>query len=175
MFALTVTRALTRSSMPSFAIAEMGGVSMTLGLTDTLTALSTSRPARSIALAVSGSSLMLALCALINALTTLIASPLARTCVSSSSIVTLSPAFDALMYASTMVATLTPRHFIPMSLAIGTLTPDTSARNHILTGSTPKITAMRARTTTHAMMIPVISPALMASNVNILTPPFRSV
>ena len=73
------------------------GVAVSFQLTETFTALSTSLPARSIALAVSGASWIFALCALIRALTTFIASPFARTWVSSSSIETLSPAFIALM------------------------------------------------------------------------------
>ena len=51
MLARTVTRALTFSSMPFLATAEITGVSMTRGLTLICTASSTLRPARSMAAA----------------------------------------------------------------------------------------------------------------------------
>ena len=52
MLARTVTRALAMSWMPSLATAVTGGVSITLGLTDICTASNTSRPARSMAVAI---------------------------------------------------------------------------------------------------------------------------
>ena len=70
MLALTVTRALAMSWMPSFATAVTGGVSMTFGLTDICTASNTSRPARSIPVAIWNESSMLAFDADTNAWTT---------------------------------------------------------------------------------------------------------
>ena len=52
IFARTVTRALAISWIPSLATAVTGGVSITFGLTDIWTASNTSRPARSIAVAI---------------------------------------------------------------------------------------------------------------------------
>jgi hypothetical protein len=51
MLARTVTRATAMTWMPSLATAAIRGVSITFGLTLTCTASSTSRPARSIAVA----------------------------------------------------------------------------------------------------------------------------
>ena len=56
ILARTVTRALAISWIPSFATAATGGVLMTFGLTDICTASNTSRPARSIAVAILKSS-----------------------------------------------------------------------------------------------------------------------
>ena len=67
---LTVTLALTNSSIPSLATAEILGVSITLGLTLILTASKTSRPARSIAAAISNGMFIPALLDAISALTT---------------------------------------------------------------------------------------------------------
>ena len=64
--------------MPSLAMAEIGGVSITFGFTDTCTASNTSRPARSMAVARSKLRSMLALSAEIKALTTFWTSPPAR-------------------------------------------------------------------------------------------------
>ena len=52
MLARTVTRALAINWIPSLATAVTGGVSMTFGLTDICTASNTSRPARSIPVAI---------------------------------------------------------------------------------------------------------------------------
>ena len=70
MLARTVTLAIARTWMPSLAIAEIGGVVMTLGFTDTWTASNTSRPARSMAVARAKLRSMLALSAEISAFTT---------------------------------------------------------------------------------------------------------
>ena len=78
IFARTVTLALTITSIPSWATAEILGVSMTLGLTDTWTASKTSRPARSMAAACSNSKLILALWAAINASTRVLTFPPAK-------------------------------------------------------------------------------------------------
>ena len=51
------------SWMPSLATAATGGVLITLGFTDICTASKTSRPARSMAVAILKSSMMLAFCA----------------------------------------------------------------------------------------------------------------
>ena len=51
MFARTVTRAMAISWMPSLAMAATLGVLITFGFTETFTASSTSRPARSMAAA----------------------------------------------------------------------------------------------------------------------------
>ena len=64
--------------MPSLAMAEIGGVSITFGLTDTWTASNTSRPARSMAVARSNGRSMLALSAEMSALTTCCTLPPAR-------------------------------------------------------------------------------------------------
>ncbi len=76
--ALTVTLALTSSSIPSFATAETFGVSITLGLTLIFTASNTSLPAKSIAAAFSNCRSISALCAAINAFTTLSTFPPAK-------------------------------------------------------------------------------------------------
>ncbi len=78
MLARTVTRALAMSWMPSLATAATGGVLITLGLTDICTASNTSRPARSIAVAILKSSTMLAFCADTRACTTFETLPPAR-------------------------------------------------------------------------------------------------
>ena len=78
MLARSVTRAMARTWMPFLAMAEIGGVSMTLGLTDTWTASNTSRPARSMAVARSNVSGMLALSAEMSAWTTFWTCPPAR-------------------------------------------------------------------------------------------------
>ena len=52
MLARTVTRALAMSWIPSLATAVTGGVLMTFGFTDICTASKTSRPAKSIAVAI---------------------------------------------------------------------------------------------------------------------------
>jgi hypothetical protein len=78
MFARTVTRAIAMTWMPSLATAAMRGVSMTFGLTLTCTAWSTSRPARSIAVARFHGSSMLARSALMSAPTTRPTLPPAR-------------------------------------------------------------------------------------------------
>ena len=52
IFARTVTRALAINWIPSFATAVTGGVSITFGFTDICTASNTSRPAKSIAVAI---------------------------------------------------------------------------------------------------------------------------
>ena len=52
MLARTVTRAMAMSWIPSFATAVTCGVSITLGFTDICTASNTSRPARSMAVAI---------------------------------------------------------------------------------------------------------------------------
>ena len=75
---LTVTLAFTRSSIPSFATAEILGVSITLGLTLILTASNTSLPARSIAAAFSNGSSIPALSEAISASTTPSTFPPAR-------------------------------------------------------------------------------------------------
>jgi len=78
MFVRTVTRDTAISWMPSLATAAIRGVSMTLGMTDILTAASTSRPARSIAAARLNGIAMFALSAEIIAFTTLATFPPAR-------------------------------------------------------------------------------------------------
>ena len=78
MLARTVTRAIAISWMPSLAIAATRGVWTTFGLTDTCTASSTSRPARSIAAACWKGSSIAALSALIRARTTRSTLPPAR-------------------------------------------------------------------------------------------------
>ena len=78
MLARTVTRALTRNSIPFFATAPTTGVSMTFGLTLICTASSTSRPARSMAQARSKVRLMAARCAAIRASMTRSTLPPAR-------------------------------------------------------------------------------------------------
>ena len=52
ILARTVTRALAINWIPSLATAVTGGVSITFGFTDICTASNTSRPARSIAVAI---------------------------------------------------------------------------------------------------------------------------
>ena len=74
-FDLKVIFALTLSSIPSFAIAEIQPVSITTGVTHILTAFATSRPARSIAFAWSTERGSFALCAEINATITFSISP----------------------------------------------------------------------------------------------------
>ena len=78
MLARTVTRALTFSSMPFLATAEMTGVSMTRGLTLTCTASSTLRPARSMAAARSKDNSICARWAAMRASTTRSTLPPAR-------------------------------------------------------------------------------------------------
>ena len=78
MLARTVTRALTRNSIPFFATAPTTGVSMTFGLTLICTASSTSRPARSMAQARSKVRLIAARCAAIRASMTRSTLPPAR-------------------------------------------------------------------------------------------------
>ena len=70
ILARTVTRALAINWIPSFATAVTGGVSITFGLTDICTASNTSRPAKSIPVAIWKESSMLALEAETNACTT---------------------------------------------------------------------------------------------------------
>ncbi len=67
MLARTVTRAIASSWMPSLAMAATLGVVMTLGLTLTCTASNTSRPARSMAVALVKVSGIPALSALMRA------------------------------------------------------------------------------------------------------------
>ena len=78
MFARTVTRQVAFSWIPSLAMAAMSGVSMTFGLTLIFTASSTSRPARSIAVARWKLSSMLALSADMRARITASTLPPAR-------------------------------------------------------------------------------------------------
>jgi len=78
MLARTVTRAVAFTWMPSLATAAISGVLMTLGFTDTFTASSTSRPARSMAAARSKVRGMLALSAEISARMTASTLPPAR-------------------------------------------------------------------------------------------------
>ncbi len=78
MLARTVTRAVAISWMPSFATAATLGVWITFGFTETCTASSTSRPARSMAAARLKSRSMFALSALMSAFTTLPTLPPAR-------------------------------------------------------------------------------------------------
>ena len=78
IFALTVTLAIVFNWIPSFATAATVGVSITFGITDILTASSTSLPARSIAAALSNGKCMFALSAEINAATTFLTLPPAR-------------------------------------------------------------------------------------------------
>ena len=78
MFALTVTLALTMTSIPFIATAAMFGVSITFGLTETCTASKTFLPAKSIAAALSNSNSISALCAAINAFTKVFTLPPAR-------------------------------------------------------------------------------------------------
>ncbi len=111
---------------------------------------------------------MLALCALISALTTLRTLPLAITWHSSSSIVMSSPALHAEIYASTSGDTLMPRHFIPIRRAIDILTPDTAALNHILIGNSPKIRPMTIIAATTPTTIPTIAEVVIAKR-NIYT------
>ena len=75
MLARTVTRARASSWMPSFAIAATLGVVITFGFTLTCTASSTSRPARSMAVACLKVSSMPALSAEMSALTTRLTLP----------------------------------------------------------------------------------------------------
>ena len=77
-FVLTVTLAFTSSSIPSFATAEIFGVSITFGLTLIFTASKTFRPARSIAAAFSNGKSMPARSAAISASTTPSTLPPAR-------------------------------------------------------------------------------------------------
>ncbi len=76
--ARTVTRAWAMIWMPSLATAATLGVSITLGFTLTLTASSTSRPARSMAVARWKVSGMFALSAEMRAFTTWFTLPPAR-------------------------------------------------------------------------------------------------
>ena len=85
MFARTVTRALAMSWIPSFATAVTGGVSITRGLTDICTASNTSRPARSMAVAIWKVNAIFALLALTRACTTRSICPPARKCASNPS------------------------------------------------------------------------------------------
>ena len=78
ILARTVTRATAISWIPSLATAATRLVSITLGFTDICTASNTSRPARSMAVAVLKSSSILALSAEISAFTTDCTFPLAR-------------------------------------------------------------------------------------------------
>ena len=76
--ALTVTLALAISWIPSFATAVTGGVLITFGFTDICTASSTSRPARSMAVAMLYPRSMFALLAETSACTTCSICPPAR-------------------------------------------------------------------------------------------------
>ena len=78
MLALTVTRALAISWIPSLATAVTGGVLITFGFTDICTASSTSRPARSMAVAIWKGRSMLALLADTSAWITCSTCPPAR-------------------------------------------------------------------------------------------------
>ena len=134
MFARTVTRALARSSMPSFAIAATTGVSMTFGLTLICTACKTSRPARSMAQASGKSSLMFAPRAVISAVITRSRLPPARKCASILLICMFSPAFSALISGPTIFAGGTRRIRMPISVKIETCTPEASAEIHRFSG-----------------------------------------
>ena len=146
MFARTVTRALARSSMPSFAIAATTGVSMTFGLTLICTACKTSRPARSMAQASGKSSLMFAPRAVISAVITRSRLPPARKCASILLICMFSPAFSALISGPTIFAGGTRRIRMPISVKIETCTPEASAEIHRFSGIN------RRKTSTAKMM-----------------------
>ena len=128
------TRALARSSMPSFAIAATTGVSMTFGLTLICTACKTSRPARSMAQASGKSSLMFAPRAVISAVITRSRLPPARKCASILLICIFRPAFSALISGPTIFAGGTRRIRMPISVKIETCTPEASAEIHRFSG-----------------------------------------
>ena len=115
IFARTVTRALAISWMPSLATAATGGVLITFGLTDICTASATLRPARSMAAAIRKSSVMLAFCAEIRAVTTLGTLPPARKCASRSLEVRCRPALVPAIIWLTMTEGGTLRNRISTS------------------------------------------------------------
>ena len=131
----TVTRALARSSIPSLATAEMGGVSMTLGITLICTACSTSRPARSMAQASAKVMGMLACWAEIMALATRSMLPPASRCFSSWSRVISRPALRTMISESTRRWGEMRRRRIPISADTLTFTPEDIARTHSPSGT----------------------------------------
>jgi hypothetical protein len=127
MLARTVTRATAITWIPSFATATTRGVSITFGLTLTWTASSTSRPARSIAVARCHGRSMLARSAEMSAVTTRPTLPPARWWASIWPTSRTSPALLALMKGRTISAGLTFRSRIPISVPMPTRTPEKMA------------------------------------------------
>ena len=164
MFVRTVTRALARSSMPSFAIAATTGVSMTFGVTDICTASNTSRPARSIAQAFSNAIGMFARCAAIRALITRSTLPPARKCVSSWEMFSPRPALFALISGCTRRCGLMWRIFMPMSAPIDTCTPLDSAEIHSPSGTNDRNTQTTTNTTAIIPRIIAILPSMLQSS-----------
>ena len=140
----TVTRARTRSEMPSLATASIFpprpmsgcGQSMTLGLMLVRTASSTvfevPLQARSMAQARLKSRGMPALSAAIRDSTTCETSPPARKWASSWSVLIGMPAFDAVMRVSTMSALGTPRRYMARRLTMLTGALEMLARSQRL-------------------------------------------
>ena len=137
-----MTRALALTTMPSLATPSMVtrpeeglGQSMTLGLTEVLTASRTVLPvplvARSMAQARSKSRWIPALRAAMRAWMTICTLPPARKWVDKSSILTANPDLMAVMRVSTMRPTGTPRRRSPMSSRKVTRAPAAMARNQI--------------------------------------------
>src|SRR5690606_9634563 len=134
MFALTVTRALAISWMPSLATAATGGVLITRGLTESCTASNTSRPAKSMAVASLKSNGILALSAEMSALITLLAFPPAKKWVSISFDVMSSPALVEVIMALVTNDGGTLRNRINSRLSRLIRTPDNWAVNQRFTG-----------------------------------------
>src|SRR5688572_5549004 len=161
MLVRTVTRETAISWIPSLATAAIFGVSMTFGMTDILTASSTSRPARSMAAARLNGSGMLALSAEIMALTSLTTLPPARKCASRSLSGIFSPALTALMRAVTTVPGGTRRSLMPMSVRSPTYAPEAQAAIQSGMGTrynTKTIATNSAKRMTNPPAIPVSAP-----------------
>ena len=162
-FALTVTFAITFTSIPSIATAEIQGVSMIFGVTLILTASKTFLPARSIAAALSKDKSKFALWAAISASTTLSTLPPDSRWLSSWFAFTFMPAFWALIRGRMILSARTLLSRIPTKEKMLTFTPAEMAEIHSPRGTKLRKIPIRISTINNGMIRPINSNIYNAS------------